>query len=69
MVLETNSKDPTVEKLQRKIEKQFGVPIDDQRIMFKGQNLQENRQGKLRSFGITNGSAIRVIGRKKPLEN
>ncbi len=67
MILTTNSTDPSVEELQRQIEKQLSIPIDNQRIMFKGQRLHEDRQGKLLRYGITNASPIRVIGRKQAL--
>jgi len=69
MVLVTNSNDPSVEELQQHIEQQLSIPIDSQRIMFKGQNLHEKRQGKLRRYGLTNASLIRVVGRKQPLKN
>ncbi|CAF0920806.1 unnamed protein product [Adineta steineri] len=65
MILTANSPDPTVEDLQRQIEKQFIIPIKNQRIIFKGQDLHENQQEKLRRYGITNACAIRVIGRKE----
>jgi hypothetical protein len=69
MILPTNSNDPSVEELQQLIEKQLNIPVDAQHIMFKGQNLHEKRQGKLRRYGITNASLIRVVGRKQPLRN
>jgi hypothetical protein len=69
MILSTNTKDPTVEELQQQIEKDLNIPIDGQQIMFKGQNLHEKRQGKLRRYGLTNTSLIRVVGRKQPLRN
>jgi hypothetical protein len=67
MVLTTNSSDPTVEELQQQIEKQLNIPVDAQRIMFKGQSLHEKPHGKLRRYGLTNTSLIRVVGRKQPL--
>lgn len=67
MVLATNTKDPTVEELQKYLEQQLSIPIDSQRIMFKGQNLHEKRDGKLRRYGLTNASLIRVVGRKQPI--
>lgn len=69
MVLATVSNDPTVEELQKHLEQQLSIPIDSQRIMFKGQNLHEKREAKLRRFGLTNASLIRVVGRKQPLRN
>jgi hypothetical protein len=69
MVLPTNSTDPTVEELQQCLEKQLNIPIHAQRIMFKGQGLHERPQGKLRQYGITNASLIRVVGRKQPLRH
>ena len=67
MILSTNTNNPSVEDLQKQIEKQLSIPIDDQLIMFKGQNLHETRNKKLRKFGLTNTSLIRVVGRKQPL--
>ncbi|CAF5068713.1 unnamed protein product [Rotaria sp. Silwood1] len=67
MVLPTTSNDPCVEELQQHIEKQLNIPTHVQRIMFKGQNLHETPQGKLRRYGITNASLIRVVGRKQPI--
>jgi hypothetical protein len=69
MILQTTSNDPSVEELQQQIEKLLSIPIDEQRIMFKGQSLHEKRQGKLRRYGLTNTSLIRVVGRKQPLKN
>ncbi|CAF0880697.1 unnamed protein product [Adineta ricciae] len=65
MVLSTDSSDPSVADLQRQIERQFHIPIKNQRILFKGQDLHENQQGKLRRYGITNACAIRVVGHKE----
>lgn len=67
LILPTNSSDPTVEELQQCIERQFNIPMNVQRVMFRGQNLHENREGKLRRYGITNASLIRVVGRKQPI--
>jgi hypothetical protein len=69
MILATDSSNPSVNDLQQNIEQQLSIPIDAQRIMFKGQNLHEKREGKLRRFGLTNASLIRVVGRKQPLRN
>ena len=69
MVLPTKTSDPTVEELQKYLEQQLSIPIDAQRVMFKGQNLHEKREGKLRRYGLTNGNLIRVVGRKQPLRN
>ena len=66
-ILPTNSSDPTVEELQQHLEKQLNIPTHVQRIMFKGQNLHEKPEGKLRRYGITNASLIRVVGRKQPI--
>jgi hypothetical protein len=66
LILPTNSTDPTVEELQRHIKKQLNIPIDVQRIMFKGQSLHEKPEGKLRRYGIKNTSLIRVVGDKQP---
>ncbi|CAF3293608.1 unnamed protein product [Rotaria socialis] len=67
LILSTNSSDPTVQELQQHIEKQLNIPAEVQRIMFKGQNLHEKPEGKLRRYGITNASLIRVVGRKQPI--
>ena len=69
MILVTKTNDPTVEELQKHIENQLSIPVDAQRIMFKGQNLHEKRESKLRRFGLTNSCLIRVVGRKQPLQN
>ena len=66
-ILPTSSSDPTVEELQYHLEKQLNIPTHVQRIMFKGQSLHEKPEGKLRRYGITNASLIRVVGRKQPL--
>ncbi|CAF1456530.1 unnamed protein product [Didymodactylos carnosus] len=67
IILPTNSNDPCVEELQQHLQNQLNIPLDVQRIMFKGQNLHDKPQGKLRKFGITNASLIRVVGRKQPI--
>ena len=66
VVFPTNSNDPTVEELQQHLEKHFSIPVQAQRVMFRGQNLHEKPEGKLRRYGITNASLIRVVGRKQP---
>ena len=69
IIFPTHSSDPAVEELQQHIEKQFNIPVHAQRIMFKGQNLHDDPQGKLRRYGITNASVIRLVGRKQPLRH
>lgn len=69
MIVATKSNDPSVEELQQHIETQLNIPVDAQRIMFKGQNLHEKQHRKLRRYGITNTSLIRVVGRKQPLRD
>jgi hypothetical protein len=68
-ILPTNSSDPTVEELQQHLEKHFNIPVQAQRVMFRGQNLHEKPEGKLRRYGITNASLIRVVGRKQPVRH
>ena len=65
----TESSDPKVEELQQHIEKQLNIPIHAQHVMFRGQNLHEHPQGKLRQYGITNASLLRVVGRKQPIRH
>ncbi|CAF0747156.1 unnamed protein product [Didymodactylos carnosus] len=62
VILATNSNDPCVEELQQHLQNQLNIPQDQQRIMFKGQNLHDKPEGKLRRYGITNTSLIRVVG-------
>jgi len=69
IILPTNSSDPTVEELQQYLEKQLNIPTYAQRVMFRGQNLHETPTGKLRRYGITNASLIRVVGRKQPVRH
>lgn len=69
MVFQTSSNDPTVEELQQYLEKHLNVPVHAQRVMFRGQNLHEQPEGKLRRYGITNASLIRVVGRKQPIRH
>lgn len=67
IIFPTNSSDPTVEELLQYLEKQFSVPTHVQHVVFRGQNLHEKPESKLRSYGITNASVIRLVGRKQPL--
>ena len=67
MILPTQSSDPSVDELRKYLEEQLSIPADAQRIMFKGQSLHEKPQSKLRRYGITNASLIRVVGRKQPV--
>ena len=67
MILPTKSNDPSVEELLKYIEQQLSIPVDSQYVMFKGQNLHHHRQEKLRRYGLTNASLIRVVGRKEPV--
>lgn len=69
IVFPTHSNDPTVEELQQYLEKQMNIPVQAQRVMFRGQNLHEKPEGKLRRYGITNASLIRVVGRKQPIRH
>lgn len=69
MVFPTSSNDPTVEELQQYLEKHLNVPVQAQRVMFRGQSLHEKPEGKLRRYGITNASLIRVVGRKQPVRH
>ena len=69
MILSTPTSDPTVEELQNFLEQQLSIPNKDQRIMFKGQSLHEKPHAKLRRYGITNASLIRVVGRKQPIRH
>lgn len=69
LILPTKSNDPTVEELQQCVEKQLNIPINEQRIIFKGQNLHQTPEEKLRNYGITNASLIRVVGRKEIRRN
>ena len=69
LILPTNSSDPTVEELQQHLEKQFNIPVHAQRVMFRGQNLHDHPQGKLRAYGITNAGLIRLVGRKQPIRH
>lgn len=56
--------DPLVSDLMAAIEQQLSIPADTQRLMFKGQNLHENRSASLKEFGICNSNKIRCVGRK-----
>lgn len=67
MILPTESNDPSVEELQKYLEQQLNIPANEQRIVYKGQNLHEKPTNKLRRYGITNTSLIRVVGRKQPI--
>lgn len=67
VILPTETNDPSVEELQKYLEQQLNVPVETQRIVFKGQNLHEKPTTKLRRFGITNTSLIRLVGRKQPI--
>jgi hypothetical protein len=58
------SGDPTVADLMFAIQQQLSIPIDTQRLMFKGQNLHETRDALLKDFGICNSNKIRCVGRK-----
>jgi hypothetical protein len=63
MIVPTNG-DATVRDFQAEIERQFFVPIEVQRLVFKGQSLHDKQNYSLRAFGITNSSLIRLVGRK-----
>jgi hypothetical protein len=69
VVFPTNSHDPTVEELQQHLEKHFNIPVQEQRVMFRGQSLHEKPESTLRGYGITNTSLIRVVGRKQPVRH
>jgi hypothetical protein len=67
VVFPTSSNDPTVKELQQHLEKHFNIPVQAQHVMFRGQSLHEKPDEKLRRYGITNTSLIRVVGRKQPV--
>ena len=68
IIVPTNG-DPSVNELQLEIEKQFHVPKEVQRLVFKGQSLHDKQNYPLSAFGITNSSLLRLVGRKGVLEN
>jgi hypothetical protein len=48
----------------KEIERSLSVPIDLQRIVFKGQNLDNRPDMHLITFGVKNSCLIRLVGRK-----
>lgn len=48
----------------KEIERSISVPIDLQRIVFKGQNLHDKPDTRLITFGVKNSCLIRLVGRK-----
>ena len=63
-IIVPSNEDPLVRDFQAEIERQFFVPVQVQRLVFKGQSLHEKPNFSLRAFGITNSSLIRLVGRK-----
>ena len=56
--------EPIVADLMVAIEQQLSIPVETQRLMFRGQNLHDFREWPLRNFGICNSNKIRCVGRK-----
>jgi hypothetical protein len=55
---------PIVDDLRRAIDDNYSIPIQTQRLFFKGQALQESPSNTLHSFGILTSNKIRVVGRR-----
>ncbi|XP_036411555.1 polyubiquitin-like [Colossoma macropomum] len=51
------TEEETVSELQRKVYNKEGTPIDQQRLIFGGRQLEA---GKLKEYGIANGSTIHL---------
>ncbi|XP_017564746.1 polyubiquitin 12-like [Pygocentrus nattereri] len=52
------TEEETVDELQRKVYNKEGTPIDQQRLIFGGRQLDSGT--KLKEYGITNGSTIHM---------
>ena len=52
------TKNETVDELQRKIYNKEGTPVDQQRLIYSGKQLDAGR--KLKEYGIENGSTIHM---------
>jgi len=49
----------TIHKLKEKIEENEGIPPEQQRLIFNGKSLAENRS--LKAYNITNGSILYLV--------
>jgi hypothetical protein len=53
--------DETVEDLKQHIQDKDGIPIDQQRLIFSGKQLEDARE--LRNCGLSNGCTVHLVGR------
>ncbi|CAF0781932.1 unnamed protein product [Didymodactylos carnosus] len=63
VVLKTQN-EPTSDDLSRSLQHNFRIPIDEQRIYYRGQRLHNHPDYLLSRYGIFNGNTIKLIGKR-----
>ena len=57
----------TVLEIKQKIQLKEGIPVEQQRLIFKFKTLEDNRQ--LKDYNITNDATLHIISRPKNTNN
>ncbi|CAF1516983.1 unnamed protein product [Didymodactylos carnosus] len=63
VVLKTE-KEPTSDDLSKSLQHNFRVPIDEQRIYYRGQRVHNDPTILLSKYGLFTGNTIKLIGNR-----
>ncbi len=53
------NEDDTVETLKQRINEKEGIPVDQQRLIFGGKQISEERT--MSDYGVTNGATMHLV--------
>lgn len=53
------NEDDTVETLKQRINEKEGIPVDQQRLIFGGKQIESERT--LSDYGVTNGATMHLV--------
>lgn len=53
------NEDDTVETLKQRINEKEGIPVDQQRLIYSGKQISEERT--MSDYGVTNGATMHLV--------